>query len=792
MVRINRRNLLRSSIALATLETVMRSPALACSLPPVRRRKVAGHVGPIDIIDDHLGVPHIRATTKADAFFGQGYVVARDHLFAIDLDYRRRAGRLAESFGAPFTDHDEAARLLRYRGEPEAELAALGHETRACLEAYVAGVNARIAECAADPTLLPLEYGILKMAPLRWDAREMMVGRDIAVGNLEDKIRRARLAHAGRLDLDAICAPLRPPAPITPAPGLDLAAIAPEDLGILHKAAKGLPFGTLVDEAGRRTDNANAGSNAWTLAGSRTASGRPILANDPHIGIGGFAPRHVVHLTAPGLDVIGAGAPGLPGIMQGHTDRFAFGRTNFHIDQEDVFILTLNPANPEEYRHQGAWRRFERVEETIAIAGAAPRAITLRASVHGPVTTHDPARSRAVAVASVHLGARGSTMGSMVAINLARDWDSLIRAVAHHPPPTNLHYADVRGNTGWHAIGYVPERQGHNGLLPVPGDGAFDWQGIRAVADMPAVLNPAKGWFASANQNNVPAGYGRPMAHSFSAPFRYHRIEAVLPARARHTVADSVALQHDVHSEPARRLLALLPATATGDSGRALGLLRAWDGRITGDTGAPALYEMLVTSVQRHLLDTLVPPDLRTLVPLVDSEALLTLLEQPDPRLGPAPAAARAMLLDKALAEAWQAAHKALGDDPAAWRWDTLHTVRIVHPLSVVPAIASAFPPIDTAGTGGDTTTVMARWYRPGGSFTVAGGASYLMVVDVGGWDNSVFLNLPGQSADPRSPHRQDLYAPWIAGQMQPLLFSAAAVDRHASARAVLDVGATA
>jgi penicillin amidase len=192
--------------------------------------------------------------------------------------------------------------------------------------------------------------------------------------------------------------------------------------------------------------------------------------------------------------------------MQGHTDRFAFGRTNFHIDQEDVFILTLNPDDPEQYRHNGGWRQFERHEDSIAIAGAPPRQITLRSSVHGPVTRHDPAHNRAVAIASVHMGKGGSTMGSMVAINLAQDWDSLIRAVAHHPPPTNLHYADTSGNTGWHAIGYAPERKGHNGLLPVPGDGSFDWQGIRAVADMPSILNPKAGWFASANQDNVPEG----------------------------------------------------------------------------------------------------------------------------------------------------------------------------------------------------------------------------------------------------------------------------------------------
>ncbi|WP_169805687.1 penicillin acylase family protein, partial [Novosphingobium rosa] len=444
------------------------------------------------------------------------------------------------------------------------------------------------------------------------------------------------------------------------------------------------------------------------------------------------------------------------------------------------------PADPEQYRHNGGWRRFERHDDSIAIAGAPPRQITLRASVHGPVTLHDPARNRAVAIASVHLGKGASTMPAMVAINLAQGWDSLIRAFAHHPPPTNLHYADTSGNTGWHAIGYAPERKTHNGLLPVPGDGAFDWQGIRAVKDMPSILNPRAGWFASANQDNVPEGYTGPMAHSFSAPFRYHRIEAVLPAKPRQTIADSVALQHDIHSEPALRLLALLPAQAAGDAGLALSMLRNWDGAIAGDKGAPALYEMLVSALQHHLLEALVPEALRKLVPLVDSEALLTLLEQPDPRLGPNPAAVRATMLEQALGEAWQAARKALGDDPTSWRWDRLHKVVITHPLAAIPEIAKAFPPIDTAGTGGDTSTVMARWYRPGGSFHVAGGASYLMVVDVGGWDNSLFLNLPGQCADPRSPHRQDLYAPWIAGQMQPLLFSTEAVNRHAAARTVL------
>jgi penicillin amidase len=242
---------------------------------------------------------------------------------------------------------------------------------------------------------------------------------------------------------------------------------------------------------------------------------------------------------------------------------------------------------------------------------------------------------------------------------------------------------------------------------------------------------------------------------------------------------------HDTLSTPARQLVALLPAQGSAEARPALAMLRGWDGRLDADSGPAALYQILWRELGRRMLAAIVPERARELVDEIAPSVLLGLLAFPDQRLGSDPAAARDALFDTALAAAWTQAREALGPDPAAWRWGTLHRVTIRHPLSRIPAIAAAFPPIEGEGSGGDSYTPMARWIR-GGGWQVGGGASYLQVIDVGGWDNSLFLNLPGNSNDPRSPHYRDLYSHWVRGEMRPMLFSRAAVDAHATGRTVL------
>ncbi|TPG49367.1 penicillin acylase family protein [Sphingomonas glacialis] len=785
---INRRSFLLRSVAAAAIAA---GPACRAADAGDKQASVRGPTAPIEILDDVYGIPHIRAQSIPDAFFGQGYLVARDRLFQIDFGHRRELGRMAEAFGADFVKHDAQARLFHYRGDSDAELRRLPADVLACARAYIAGVNARIDEVTADPTLLPLEYRILGVAPLRWDIADLVRVRGAAAGNADDEVRRAQLAALGLLELDAVIAPLLPAHPLTVPDGLDVAAVSDDDLGVLTIGR--LPFGPNTpvvdpDERSGRLERTNAGSNAWTIAPARSATGRPILANDPHLGIGGFGPRHVAHLTAPGLDVIGGGAPGLPGIMQGHTDRFAFGRTNFHIDQEDLFVLELHPTDPGRYRHANGWQRFTRVEVAIPVKGGAAQTAVLRYAVQGPVVSHDPAKRRATALASIAMQPGGGGSFSMIAINLARDWAGLQEAFKLHPSPTNFHYADVAGNTGWQAIGFMPVRKRGAGLMPVPGDGRYDWTGYRDHRALPSDYNPAKGWFASANQDNLPPDWptDRIPAFDFRDPYRYERISGVLSHQPRHTLADSVALQHDTLSTPARQLVALLPTAPSEAAGPAVTLLRGWDCRLDAASGAAALFEILWRELGHRMLAAIVPERAKAIVTSIGPSVLLGLLARPDARLGQDPVAARDAMFDAALIAAWTSARAQLGPDPAAWRWGALHRLRIQHPLARIPAIAAAFPPIEVGPTGGDSYTVQARWLGNGPGWSAGGGASYLQVIDVGAWDNSLMLNLPGQSNDPRSPHYQDQVASWSVGQLQPMLYSRAAVDAHSVGRLTL------
>lgn len=760
---------------------------------PARTLRLAGARAPIEILEDEMGIPHIRAQSKYDAFFGQGYRVACDRLFQLDLSNRRDLGRMAEAFGPGFVTADRAARLFHYRGDIDAELAALPPEVLDCARGYAAGINARIAELELNPALAPVEYAMFGIKPIRWDVRDMVRARGGGMGDADDEVRRARLQARGLLQFDQLLDPLRPAWHFTVPQGLDCAAVSDADLGYLLDNVRPLPFADLklpgFDRELERVERAEQGSNAWTIAGSRTATGRPILANDPHLGIGSWSPRHIVHLTAPGLDVIGGGDPGLPGIMQGHTDRFAFGRTNFHIDQSDLFILRTHPDDPERYWHEGGWKRFDTFEDQIVVKGAPVERVTHRYAQGRPIISQDRARQRAVAFATVSMLPGANMRFAILAINLAQDWQSLREAFKLHVSPTNIHYADVQGNTGWHAVGYTPRRPRHDGLFPAPGDGSFDWQGLLTVDEMPHVYNPKEGWFASANQMNLPADYPygeRIISFSWSDPYRYDRVAEVLRAQPRHRLEDSIALQHDVQSLPARALVKLLPATLSPEATPAAALLRRWNCGIEADSAAALLYELIMPELSAAFRQLVIPAAAQDLIRSVNLSQMLALLATPDSRLGTDPVTARDGLIDRALAAGWSKALKLGGADPSQWRWGDLHRVVIAHPLSMLPPIAAAFPKIEGGRSGGDGTTVMARGVSPARSYNVMHGASYLFVADVGAWDNTRYLLLPGQSNDPRSPHYRDFYGAWLVGGMLPLWFSKEAVDAHIVSRSVV------
>lgn len=781
MMQATRRTVLLGGVA-ATLSIPMRG-AGATPLPA----GLAGLDGPVEILEDRWGVPHVRARTIPDAFFADGYLVARDRLWELDFGHRRSLGRLAEIFGAAFVPSDTANRLVLFRGDADREFTAFPSLVQDCARAYVAGINARIAEMAATPALLPPEFAIFACTPLEWDVLDLIRMRAEVAGNTRTEIRRARLAARGALAYDALVTPLEPAHVPRVPDGLDVAAVTEADLGLFGVLQAPLPLHGLHAAADNETRRRNEGSNAWVVAPTRTATGRPILANDPHLGFGAPGPRHVVHLTAPGLDVIGGGSPGMPGVMQGHNARIAFGRTNFHIDQEDLFILRTDPDDPLRYAHQDGWKRMEQVETRIAVRGEAERVVSLFYSVQGPVVAQDAAHHRATAVSATWLAPGANGMLANIGIDLAHDWASFREALRVHTSPTNFTYADIDGNIGWQAAGGLPHRaDGHDGLLPAPGDGRYDWQGLQPLEALPSSFNPALGWFGTSNEMNLPPDYPaeeRRVSFEWRDRFRHERVTQMLDATPRATLADSVALQHDTLSVLALQMVRLLPDMPPAWAAEAA-LLRAWNGRVDADSAAAALYEVWWTRLERALHALIIPPSLHDLLPgPVNATVQLSLFQSPDSRFGADPAQARDRMLADTFGAAVAELRERLGPLPAAWRWGALHTITLRHSLASVPAVAAAFPAIGgpEAESGGDPYTVMARWYTPkaGGAhaYAATGGASYLMVCDVGDWDRSLYLNFPGQSADPHSPHYADFLPGWLRGAMQKLAFSPRSVD---------------
>ncbi|NHO34334.1 penicillin acylase family protein [Acetobacter fallax] len=795
----NRRQMLLGSVAAGLVASGLRNTSRASTelqlLPGLN-----GLLEPVEILEDRWGVPHVRAQTIPDAFFANGYLIARDRLWELDFGHRQSLGRLAEVFGPAFVRSDTANRLFLFRGNTEAEFGGFSPLVQACARSYVAGINARLAQVRNIPTLLPTEFQLFNYIPLEWEVLDLIRIRAEPAGNTKEEIRRARLAARGGLAYDTLITPIRPAHDLLVPEGLDVAAVSEKDIGLFGVLQEPVSFGHIQQPGDAEHRWMNSGSNSWVIAPSRTGTGRPILANDPHLSFGLPGPRYVIHLTAPGLDVIGGAGAGMPGVMQGHNSHIAFGRTNFHIDQEDLFILHTHPDHPDHYFHDGMLKPFEIAETRIAVRGEEnDRNVRLRYAAQGPVVSEDLMQSRATAVAASWLAPGANGLFANIGINLAQDWTSFREALRVHTSPTNFTYADTVGNIGWQAAGGLPARaDGHDGLLPAPGDGHYDWKGLQPLEALPSTFNPACGWFGTSNEMNLPPGYPaeeRRVSFEWKDPFRYERVAQMLDATSRASLADSVALQHDTFSTLAMEMVRLLPPVPQELNAEAL-LLKHWNGRVDASSVGAAIYEVWWTHLERALYALIIPENLKDLLHgPVNASVQLALFQSPDTRFGTDPLQSRDLMLLTAFGSAIMELRERLGSMPAAWQWGKLHTITLRHPLSKSPDMEGRFQEIGglSAESGGDPYTVMARWYNPlakgHAPYAVTGGASYLMVCDVGEWDYSLFLNFPGQCGDPRSPHYADFLSEWMKGSMQPLVFSEKCVRAAAVNRIVLQPG---
>jgi penicillin amidase len=753
-------------------------------------RVVRGLSSPVEILVDRWGVPHIYASSSHDAFFAQGFNAARDRLWQIDLWRRRGLGRLAEVFGPDFVKRDRAARLFLYRGDMRPEWLAYGSDTKRVATSFVAGVNAYVELVRSSPELLPPEFVQHDYLPAYWEAEDVARIRSHGLfQNLREEVARARTLRDYGPSVEELRKVREPYAPLQVPDGLDLAAI-PDD--VLDVYELGTTYPQFDDPSAVPSSAATLmeGSNNWVLGADITATGRPIVANDPHRALSLPSLRYLVHLSAPTFDVIGGGEPALPGISIGHNGALAFGMTLFSADQEDLYVYELDPSSPTRYRYGVGWEEMTCERHTIHVRGAADVQVELHFTRHGPVIRTTATHAFAVRAAWLEPG-MAPYLGSMDYMR-AGDVESFSAAMNRWgAPPENQIYADTHGNIGWKAAGLTPRRPNWDGTLPVPGDGRYEWDGFYDADELPGVQNPAAGWFASANEMNLPMDrpIEKTVTHDWYAPDRKHRIDEALASGRVATVEEAAGLQDDVASLPARRILAVLEKLDIDEPNPGLGLLRGWTGDLDASSAQAALFEvwhrrhlrpaLLAQALRQLLPESQVPEAVRRILPdeslLADSRVLLALIDDPGERLGPDPEETIRSVMCSTLAAAYEDCCGLLGEDQATWRWGDLHVSVLRHPMALRDEATGEEITLGPVPRGGSGDTVCDTSYDE--HFVQTGGSTFRVVLDVGSWDKSLALNSPGQSGDPRSPHFDDLHEPWSQGDYFPLLYSRAEVE---------------
>jgi penicillin amidase len=795
------------------------APSAWTEAPPPRPivLRVEGLREPVEILRDRWGVAHIYAKSEHDLFFAQGYNAARDRLFQLELWRRSATGTVAEILGPRELKRDVGARLHMFRGDLEKELGWYHPHGPAIVNAFVDGINAYVAEAGRDPTKLPLEFRLLGIRPGRWTSAVVVSRHNGLLSNIQQEVAFAQAVRAVGADKVKSLAYFEPGDPdLSVDPAVDLSLIDNRILELyrafreplkftrdeiaprFHRAARGgRPEAEVAgDDAPRARD---IGSNNWIVSGRLTRSGKPMMMNDPHRAQAAPSLRYWVHLVAPGWNVIGAGEPMLPGVSIGHNERGAWGLTIFGSDAEDLYVYETNPAHASQYRYRGSWEDMRIIADTIPVKGRPPAAVELKYTRHGPVLFEDGARHKAYAIRAAWMEIGSAPYLASLRMDQAGSWDEFRDACTYSRIPSeNMVWAGADGTIGYQAAGIAPRRPSWSGLVPVPGDGRYEWNGYLPIKDLPHAENPDSGFFVTANHYLYPEGYPHKdaMHYVWADPYRAMRIAEVLASGRGYGVTDMVRLQNDDLSIPARVLVPLLAKVDLPEAraGRARDLLLAWNGVTDRDSVAAGIFEMWLRRLRANLVDLRVPRASRALLEQVlvgraggdlSMKRMIGWLQSPDAEFGPDPAAGRNELLARSLAEAAaELAHK-LGPDMTRWRWgqDAYHHALIRHVLAdAVNDATRARLNVGPAPRGGDGFSPSAT----GSGDNQTSGGSFKIVADTADWDGSLGLNNPGQSGDPQSRHYRDLFGIWSRGEYFPVLYSRPKIEAAAEERVVM------
>jgi penicillin amidase len=763
--------------------------------------RIKGLSQPVEIIKDRWGISHIYAQSQKDLFFAQGFNVARDRLFQLEVWRRQATGTLAEILGPKALKKDIGARLLKARVDMREEMNHYHPDGEEIITSFVKGINSYIDRTRENPALLPIEFQILGIKPGYWTPEVVVSRHNGLFRNVRYEVTFAQAVNAIGSQKVKDLLYLQPKHPdLMPHEGVDLSLIKRDILETYFASRSPVNFEPedIADSSFRAKSSAPTppqspikpiafappfeqiaqdmyqGSNNWTIKGDLTFSGSPILANDPHRSQQIPSLRYWVHLNAPGWNVIGGGEPCLPGISIGHNDHGAWGLTIFAIDQEDLYVYDTNMLNPLQYRYQGNWEEMTVIPETIAVKGEDPVTVDLKFTRHGPVLYEDKELKKIYALRAAWLEVGGAPYLASLRMDQAKNWVEFREACSFsHTPSENMVWADVNNNIGWQAVGITPLRENWDGLLPVPGDGSYEWQGYIPIKDLPHSFNPQEGFFSTANQYNVPYGYSHSVGFIWTDPYRFSRLQEVLGSGRKFTMTDMMELQHDFLSLPARTLIPLLKGLTanTEKVENARQKLLSWDCVMDADSIAATIYQSWQRRLSQNVWNLYIPEEIRKIFTIRSLKKMVDFLCAPDGTFGPNPTDARDILLIQSLEEAIQDIEERLGTDKTQWQYgqEKFHHIQIKHLLSdAVNVGIRATLDLGPEPRGGNNNTVN----KTSGGFNQISGASFRIIVNLENWDNSLGTNSPGQSGNPDNPHYSDLFRMWLKGKYFPIFFS--------------------
>ncbi|MGQ9710524.1 MAG: penicillin acylase family protein [Anaerolineae bacterium] len=760
--------------------------------------QVPGLRAPVTVIRDRWGIPHIYASNLHDLLFAQGYVHAQDRFWQMEFWRRLGSGRLAEILGPSALPTDRFVRTIGWHRAAAQDWEQLDPETRTALEAYAAGVNAYIS---THQGRLGLEFTLLGLTGKKFDpepwtpVHTITWGKVMAWdlgGNMSYELLRAGII--ARLGTGAV-------PDLMPAPPPDRPVIVPHPL--TQATLQSIP--EAIFTAHFLGEGEGLGSNNWVVAGSRTETGMPLLANDPHLGLQMPSIWYEIglHCEPKGPDcpinAVGASFAGSPGVIIGHNDRIAWGVTNVNPDVQDLFIEKVNPENPNQYEYQGRWEDMQIVREEIRVAGREePVVVLARITRHGPIINdivggeeEDWSFGWQPLALSWTALQPGTLMRSILLLDKAQNWEDFREALSYWDVPSqNFVYADVEGNIGYQTPGRIPIRKNGDGSVPVPGwTGEYEWVDSIPFDDLPRAFNPPEGYIVTANNAVVGPDYPYLLTVDWSdrTGQRAQRITELIEELTPISVEDMQQIQGDNLPVWTREVLPYVTAAlADYHDPRPLELLRNWDGRATRDSAAAAIFE----AFRLHLVERTFRDDLgESLLRQAKSSvlyALESIVKDPqspwfDDRQTPQ-RETRDEIFRLALEDAVAELTEQLGPNMEKWRWGDLHTATFKNQAlgqSGIAWIERIFNrgPVATDGTAG---AVNNTGYNLNAPYTVRSGPSYRQIVDVEDWSRSLSINTTGQSGHPFHRHYDDMIDPWRNIQYHPMLWSRTEVEAQA------------